>query len=192
MTTTDTQAQDQRDMERLAGGDDSALNDLMARHGERLYHYLLRVVQNDADAEDIAEEAFVRVYQHRAKFRLKSKFSTWLYTIATNLARDLQRRRARQPQVSLEAEEHHFSEVIPSAKAGPGEAIEAAELTRAVRQAIASLPEELRLPLVLAEYEEKSHGEIGAILGCSAKAVEMRIYRARQDLRRRLSSFVGK
>jgi RNA polymerase sigma-70 factor (ECF subfamily) len=164
----------------------------MSRHGERLYHYLLRVVQNDTDAAEIAEEAFVRVYQNRHKFSPKNKFTTWLYAIATNLARDLQRRRTRHPQVSLEAEQHNFSEIIPSPKASPGEEMETAELAQTVRQAVAALPEELRLPLVLAEYEEKSHAEIGAILGCSAKAVEMRIYRARQDLRARLASFYEK
>ena len=192
MTTTEAEAQDQSDMGRLAAGHDAALNDLIARHGERLYHYLLRVVHNDTDAADIAEEAFVRVYQNRHKFRPANKFSTWLYTIATNLARDVQRRRTRHPQVSLEAEEHNFNEVLPADKPGPAETMESAEIAHAVREAVAALPEELRLPLVLAEYEEKSHAEIGAILGCSPKAVEMRIYRARQDLRARLASFYGK
>lgn len=179
-------------MARLAAGHDSALNELMGRHGERLFHYLVRVVQSEAEAADIAQEAFVRVYQNREKFRSAHKFLTWLYTIATNLARDLQRHRGRHPQVSLDAEDHNFSELLPTGKPGPSETMQSSETVAAVRQAIAALPEELRLPLVLAEYEDKSHAEIGAILQCSAKAVEMRIYRARQELRVRLATYCGK
>src|SRR5947209_13770778 len=95
---------DRDDMARLAAGQDGALDDLMERHAERLYHYLLRVLQNETEAADIAEEAFVRIYEHRANFKPRSKFSTWLYTIATNLARDAKRYRARHPQLSLDAE----------------------------------------------------------------------------------------
>jgi RNA polymerase sigma-70 factor (ECF subfamily) len=192
MTAPATDDQDRQDMAQLAAGHDSALNELMARHGERLYHYLLRVLQSDSEAADIAEETFVRIYQHREKFRPGNKFSTWLYTIATNLARDLQRRRTRHPHVSLDAEQHNFSKILPTEKPGPGEVMQASETVKAVRQAIAALPEELRMPLVLAEYEDKSHAEIGAILQCSSKAVEMRIYRARQELRMRLAAYVEK
>jgi len=192
MTTGAADEQDRSDMARLAAGADARLNDLMARHAERLYHYLLRLLQNETDAGDIAEETFVRVYQNRARFKAEHKFSTWLYTIATNLARDLQRRRARHPSQSLDAARpetgHDLQEILPDQRPDPGQALEAAERVAAVRQAVAALPEDLRLPLVLAEYEEKSHAEIAAILNCSAKAVEMRIYRARQQLRQR---FVG-
>jgi RNA polymerase sigma-70 factor (ECF subfamily) len=192
MTAPAADDQDRQDMARLAAAHDSALNELMARHSERLYHYLLRVVQSDAEAADIAEEAFVRIYQNRGKFHSGNKFSTWLYTIATNLARDLQRHRARHPHVSLDAEHQKFSEIIPAQYPGPGETMQSSETAKAVRQAIAALPEELRLPLVLAEYEDKSHAEIGAILQCTAKAVEMRIYRARQELRLPLASYCEK
>jgi RNA polymerase sigma-70 factor (ECF subfamily) len=192
MTAPDPDDQDRQDMARLAAGHDSALNELMARHDERLFHYLLRLAQSDTEAADIAEETFVRIYQNREKFRSRNKFSTWLYTIATNLARDLHRHRTRHPQVSLDAELQNFTEILPSGKPGPGETVQAAETVSVVRQAIAALPEELRLPLVLAEYEDKSHAEIALILQCSAKAVEMRIYRARQELRVRLAPYFEK
>src|SRR5207249_1479609 len=104
MTDATSDDQDRSDMARLAAGHDVALDELMGRHAERLYHYLLRLLQNETEAGDLAEETFVRVYQNRSKFKPDKKFSTWLYTIATNLARDLQRHRARHPQVSLEAE----------------------------------------------------------------------------------------
>jgi RNA polymerase sigma-70 factor (ECF subfamily) len=194
MTPATPDEQDRADMARLVAGNDAALDELMGRHAERLFHYLLHILQNESEAGDLAEESFVRVYQHRARFRSAHKFSTWLYAIATNLARDLQRHRARHPNVSLEAEHgeagHSFRESLPEGKPNPGEALLATERAEAVRRAVAALPEDLRVPLVLAEYEEKSYAEIAEILECSAKAVEMRLYRARQELRDRLVRFM--
>jgi len=190
MTPALSDEQDRSDMARLVAGQDAALNELMARHAERLSHYLLRLLQNETEAADVAEEAFVRVYLHRAKFRRGKKFSTWLYTIATNLARDLQRQRARHPHVSLdngpEGSLPNFKESLAEPLQGPLEALEGRERAEAVRLAVAALPEELRAPLILSVYEEQSHVEIAEILDCSAKAVEMRLYRARQQLRERL------
>jgi RNA polymerase sigma-70 factor (ECF subfamily) len=185
---------DRRAMARLAAGEDAGLDELMTRHAERLFHYLIRVLQNETEAADLAEEAFVRVYQNRARFRPANRFATWLYAIATNLARDLQRHRTRHPQVSLEAENpetgHSFREMLPETRPNPGEVLDSAERAETVRRAVAALPEELRLPLVLAEYEEKSQAEIAAILACSVKAVEMRIYRARLQLRQSLEKLL--
>lgn len=193
MTTPNADEQDRESMARLAAGQDSALDDLMARHAERLYHYLLRVLQNESEASDLAEEAFVRVYQNRLRFQTQRKFSTWLYAIATNLARDLKRHHSRHPNVSLEAEHAEssqtFRDSLPDPGSSPSESIEQSERATIVRAAIAALPEDLRVPLILAEYEEKSHAEIGAILDCTAKAVEMRLYRARQELRLRLAPY---
>ena len=193
--TAASDEQDRKDMACLTAGQDSALDELMGRHAERLYHYLLRLLQNETEAADAAQEAFVRVYQNRARFRAASKFSTWLYTIATNLARDVQRYRVRHPRVSLNAEQSEtsrdFREIISDTKPNPSELLESTERMDAVRRAVAALPEELRTPLVLAEYEEKSHAEIAEILQCSAKAVEMRIYRARQQLRSQLQDLLA-
>lgn len=181
---------DVQDMSRLAAGHDAALNELMERHGEKLFHYLVRSLQNEDDAADLAQETFVKVYQSRTRFDPSQKFSTWLYAIASNLVRDRYRWRSRHPQVSLDAESdatgHSFRDSLPGGGPSPNESVQVEERAEAVRVAVAALPEELRLPLLLAEYEERSHAEIGEILGCSAKAVETRIYRARQQLRARL------
>jgi len=181
-------------MARLAGGHDAALNDLMERHGQRLFHYLCRQLANESDAEDCAQEAFVRVYLHRQKFRPEAKFSTWLYAIATNLARDCHRRRARHPEVSLpdgggdgERGGGHGSsgglESLPDLRPLPDEQMRTDELAAQVRAAVQSLPEDLRTPLVLFEYENFAQSEIADILHCTTKAVELRIYRARTALR---------
>ena len=185
----DESEQDRADMRRLAAGYEAALNDLMERHGERLFHYLIRCLQNEDEAADLSQEAFVRVYQHRRKFDPRRKFTTWLYAIASNLVRDYYRQRRRRPQVSLDAANdsgESYGETLPEQKPSPSEEIQTKERADAVRNAIAELSEELRLPLILAEYEELSQADIGEILDCSVKAVETRIYRARQLLRSKL------
>ena len=192
MISASADEQDQADMASLAAGHEAALNDLMDRHGERLFHYLIRSLQNEDEAADLAQETFVRVYQNCAKFDTRQKFSTWLYAIASNLVRDRYRWRKRHPQVSLDAENeatgNDFRESLPDQKPSPSETIQVEERAEVVRRAIAALPDELRIPLILAEYEDRSQAEIGEILGCTAKAVETRIYRARHQLRAALAT----
>lgn len=192
MSTPSLDESDAADMQRLGAGHAAALNDLMERHGEKLFHYLIRCLQNEDDAADLAQEAFVRVYQHRTKFDGRQKFSTWLYAIASNLVKDRYRWRSRHPQVSLDAENaqtgNSLGDHLPAQAPTPSERLQADERADAVRRAVAALPDDLRTPLILAEYEGRSQGEIGEILGCTAKAVELRIYRARQQLRASLGS----
>lgn len=182
-------AQDREDMARLASGHDAALNALMERHGERLFNYLLRQLSNEADAADLAQETFVRVYRNCARYQSEQKFSTWLYTIATNLLRDRFRWHKRHPQVSLDAQDPEgvaLQDALPDEAPSPGERVSAEERASEVRKALESLPEELRTAVMLSEYEGLGHSEIGAIMDCSAKAVESRLYRARAHLRKRL------
>lgn len=181
---------DSQDMASLAGGHDAALNALMERHSSRVYQYLLRSLQHEHDAQDLAQETFVRVYQNCRKFDPSQKFTTWLYTIASNLVRDRYRWRARHPQVSLDAESDQSSsalkQTIPDPGFGPDQELQSAERAETVKKAIAQLPEEIRTPLILATYQGLSQAEIGAVLSCSVKAVETRIYRAKNQLRERL------
>lgn len=178
--------QDRLDMARLAAGQSSVLNDLMERHAGKLFHFLCRSLQNEEDAADLAQETFVRIYQNRTKFDPRSKFSAWLYAIASNLVRDRYRWRKRHPQVSLDATGNDFGESLPDGAPSATESAQTNERAETVRRAVAALPERWRVPLILSEYEEKSHAEIGEILRCSAKAVEMRIAKARQKLRESL------
>lgn len=190
MSIPATDERDRQDMARLVAGHDAALNELMARHAESVFHYLIRLLQNEAEAEDLAQETFVRIYQKRDRFNPSQKFSTWLYTIATNLARDQIRWRMRHPHLSLEAEREEtntsLKDTVATTQPNPAETLQADERAAAVRLALAELPEELRTPVILAEYGEHSQAEIAVILNCSAKAVEMRIYRARKVLREKL------
>ena len=185
---------DRADMARLVSGHDAALNDLMERHAGKLFNYLMRCLQNEEDAADAAQETFVRVYQHCARFDSSQRFTTWLYAIATNLIKDRYRWRSRHPQISLDAENdttgESFRDALPQDGPSPTDEAQQHERAEAVRRAVAALPEELRQPLILAEYEERSQAEIGEILGCTAKAVELRIYRARQQLRASLGKYL--
>jgi RNA polymerase sigma-70 factor (ECF subfamily) len=194
MNSTGTDDQDRRDMARLAEGHDEALNSLMDRHGEPLFHYLIRLVQDETVAADLAQETFVRAYLNRRGYNPRHKLATWLYAIATNLARDRSRWLARHPQISLEQphtnEQAELKDMLRGADPDPSERLAANERAEIVRQAVASLPDELRIPLLLAEFEDWSQAEIGQILGCSAKAVEMKLYRARQQLRQPLAQLL--
>jgi len=174
-------------MAQLVAGHESALNELMARHAEKLFHYLLRSLQDEEDASDLAQETFAKVYHNCSKFDPRQKFTTWLYAIAANLVRDRYRWRLRHPQVSLDAEnqetESSYKENLRAESPGPDEQLQAEERATTIRKAIAALPEELKQPLILAVYQELPQAEIALILKCSVKAVETRIYRARQQLR---------
>jgi RNA polymerase sigma-70 factor (ECF subfamily) len=183
---------DRSDMQRLASGHDAALNDLMERHALRLFHYVLRHLPSEDDANDLTQETFVKVYLNREKFRTDAKFSSWLYTIAINLIRDKLRWQHRHPTISLQRENEQgegagLADVLPSTVASPSEEASSAERAAIVQRAIAVLPEDMRLPLILSEYEGKSQAEIATILNCSTKAIEMRLYRARQFLREKLT-----
>lgn len=190
MTDDSTEALDASDMARLANGHDAALDSLMQRHAEKIFHYLVRQLQNESEAADLAQETFVRVYQSRDRFKPGAKFSTWMYTIATNLVRDRFRWRSRHPQVSLDADNDSIgatlSDALPDSKPGPSDEVLRAERCDTIRRAIAKLPEDLRTALLLFEYEGRSHAEIATVEGCTAKAVESRIHRARNLLRAQL------
>ena len=192
--TTDTDALDRADMEKLQAGHAAALNDLMARHATTVFHFLCRMVGNEDDANDLAQETFVRVFKSRNSFRTSEKFSTWLYTIAANLARNHFRWRSRHPNISLETEnaetEQTLGSTLPSDAPAPNEQALATERAAAVRAAVGKLPEEMREAIVLCEWEELSMAEAAAVLETTPKAVESRLYRARQILRERLKSWL--
>jgi RNA polymerase sigma-70 factor (ECF subfamily) len=181
-------------MARLANGDDLALNALMDRWGERVMAFLHKMTGQHEIATDIAQETFVKLYQARLRYRPEGGFSTYLFAIATNLARNHARWKSRHPTVSLDASEPDGDCTLPEVadmSQNPGEAAERAEKIRAVHEGFLQLPPDLRETMTLFIYEGMGYAEIAAICGCSAKAVETRIYRARQILKERLREFAG-
>lgn len=175
---------DEEAMLALQRGEDLALNRLMARWQMPLRSFLFRSTQNEHDALDLAQETFVRVFRHRARYRPGAKFSTWMFQIALNLARDHARRHSRRPTAALD----EIPE--PTTDANPGRAATDAEAAAAVRRAIDQLPHELREAVLLSEFQDLSHAEIAEIVDATPKAVETRLYRAREKLRGLLARYL--
>lgn len=176
-------------MERLAAGDDTALNVLMARWSDRVIAFLFRMTGQREVAVDLAQETFVKLYQARARYRPQGSFSTYLFAIAANLARNHSRWRRRHPAVSLDELDAESSSVRPEpADPGhtPADSAIAREKAEEVHRAVRALPDDLREALVLSVHDGLGYAEIARISGCSAKAAETRIYRARQILKERL------
>ncbi len=177
-------------MERLQKGDDLALNALMERWQTPLVHFILRYIGNESEAIDLAQETFVRVYEHRQKYRAGGKFSTWLFTIASNLSHNFVRWQKRHPNIPLESGEEEgrsLNEKLRSPEANPSDQSVLNERAAIVRREIQALPHDLRTAIILFEYESMSYGEIAVVLDCTPKAVETRLYRAREILRKALS-----
>jgi RNA polymerase sigma-70 factor, ECF subfamily len=177
-------------MVRLVEGDDLALNELMERWQKPLFTFVLRYAGNETDSIEIAQETFVRVYHNRNRFNFKSKFSTWMFTIAANLCRNNARWRRRHPTIALEelstADEESEGPFSSSEEETPSALAERAETAKIVREEINKLPHDLKTATILFEYENLSYDEIGEILGCTPKAVETRLYRARKLLKSKL------
>jgi len=194
MPTTEQDSLDRADMERLVAGHDTALNELMNRHAGAVFGFLCRMVGNEDDANDLAQETFVRVYRSRKHYQPRHRFVTWLYTIAANLARNHLRWRSRHPTLSVESPRGNdgttLGETLVAGGATPSEASERREQQTAVQVAVGKLPEDLRAALVLCEWEELSMADAAEILGTTPKAIDSRLYRARKQLRQELTRWI--
>lgn len=169
-------------MQRLAAGDDLALNGLMERWKDKVAGFLLRMTGSSATAADLTQETFVKLYQSRARYQPAAPFPTYLFRIASNLARNHARWRQRHPTVSMDNEDENIPEHMET-QPGPDEQMQRSEQLQRVEKALAALPADLREAMLLFTYQDMSYADIAAAAGCSAKAVETRIYRARQMLR---------
>ena len=176
---------DEEMMRRLQGGEDAALAVLMQRWEKPVKRFIFRLIGNAAEAEDLAQEVFVRIYTKRAGYHLGAKFSSWCFSIAANQAKNRLRWWHRRPALSLDAWIGAGGDATDESRAGASASHEAVrhEKIVAVQKAVAALPLDLRTALVLFEYEGQSMADIAAALGCTPKAVENRLYRARQQLK---------
>lgn len=181
-------------MEALQNGDDHALATLMHRWELGVKAFLLRLGVPAADVEDVAQEAFVRLYQKRDRYRAGAAFKPWLLTVAGNLGRNRLRWRFRRREDSIEAMDEAqlggFDPVDTSARPA-SDLAEKANLARDVRKAVNALPDNLRQAVLCVELEDLSYAEAGQVMGCSAKAVETRLYRARELLRSTCKALLG-
>jgi RNA polymerase sigma-70 factor (ECF subfamily) len=164
----------------LGAGEDAALDEIMRRYRQPILNFVFRMLGNAADAEEAAQLVFVRVYQHTADYDPGRKFLTWLFALARNAAIDQLRWRKRHATTTLDD-----AVEPPTTATGATEAARR-EVGDEIAAAIAALPEDQRTAIVLSEYHGLPDAEIAAVLGCSSKAVESRLYRARRSLRARL------
>lgn len=177
-------------MRTLAEGDDLALNRLMDAWSQPLISYLMRLTGSHATACDLAQETFVRVHRHRFEYRSSQKFSTWLFAIATNLARNHARWRSRHPEALTDPE--NLRELpVASNHASPDEQAAANERLAAVQKAVSELPHDMREVLILSTWHGMSHAEIARVQDTTEKAVEVRLYRARKLLREMLGEHLA-
>ncbi|MEW5323674.1 RNA polymerase sigma factor SigW [Geobacillus thermoleovorans] len=170
-------------------GDQNAYADLVELYKDKIYRLCYRMLGNRHEAEDAAQEAFIRAYTHIDTYNPEMKFSTWLYRIATNLTID--KLRKRKPDVYLDEEVGGTDGLtmqaqLPSREASPEEAVESLELQETVQRAIERLPEKYRSVIVLKYMEDLSLQEISEVLGVPIGTVKTRLHRGREALRRQL------
>ena len=165
-------------------GDADAFEALVVRYQGRLVNYAAALVADSGAAEDVAQEAFVRAWRGLGRFRGESSFKTWLYRIATNVARTHLERRGRQVRIVSGSLDDELRSAPGGDVASGAPDAEASLVTReTIDRALAELPEELRLALVLRDVEGLEYKEIAAVTGAPIGTVESRIFRARRRLR---------
>lgn len=173
-----TELDDGHFAERHLAGDPRAFGTLVDRYQTRLLNFVNRTIADRERAEDLVQEVFIRVFRHLHRFDRTRKFSTWIYTIASNLAKNELRSRSRLPLVperSLEFED---------ATARPDHLFHRSYLADAVAQGVRQLSKSLRDVFVLRELEGMSYGEIAEVTGCSLGTVKSRLNRARSSFAR--------
>ncbi len=178
-------------IEAVRDGDTEAFRTLVDRHKHRLHKVILRLVGDPGEAEELAQEAFVKAYRSLRGFRGEAAFGTWLLQIGIHAVRDRMRSaRRRRGIVSIEAlRESHRQDFEPADRtpaSDPGHAVEAAERRELVRAALAGLPPSYREVLVLKHFEGRAYDEIAKVTGDSVGTLKVRAFRARQMLRERL------
>lgn len=179
-------------MKRIGECDHSAFRSLVERHQDAVVGTVAKMLGNHSEAEDIAQQVFLRIWKHAKHYRPDAKFTTYLFTITRNLVFNESRRRSRRKEVSSdEREENSNLTVQANPNLQPDSAILQAELQIKVDQAIATLPEAQRMAVVLRQYEQLSYEEISAVLNLSVSAVKSLLFRARTTLRDSLASYLA-
>lgn len=174
-----------RDMLAWQAGEEAAFDRLVTAYSPRLFALFTRFLGPVPEREDMVQETFLRVLRARDGYQATARLSTWLYRIAFNLSVNTSER--TRPAASLEA--HVLAPAQPDDEA-PESSLERDDVVRAVRAAIAALPETQRAALILARYEELSFAEIAVVLGSTEKAVKSLVHRARENLRAELAPFL--
>lgn len=187
--TSDFSKEPELDIEALLDGDQKAFEHLVVSESPRLFRVIMRILNDEAEAENVLQETFLQAYLGLAKFRKESKFTTWLYAIGINLARASLRKSRRLSSL----DEHDFDRLQPTFSRGmfsqkfekwnPLQLAEKSERQRVVHEAIDQLPDQYRIVVILRDIEENSTEDVAKMLDISGGAVRVRLHRARQALR---------
>ncbi len=179
----------------LRAGNMVAFDFLIQKYRKPIVHFMFRMVRNQAVAEELAQEVFLRVYRSRETYRAEARFSTWLYRIATNLgvnhARDTRQERAASTIYLDEADSDtgstpDLADVTPGAES----ALLRRERMDAIRDVVQTLPERQRTAVLMHKYEEMDYKQIGDVLKLSESATKSLLFRAYQTLREKLKDFI--
>jgi RNA polymerase sigma-70 factor (ECF subfamily) len=192
-------AHDKALMARLAAGDDTALRELVEKHQGAVYGTISKMLGDPVEAQDLAQQVFVRVYRAAKSYRAVAQFRTWMFTIVRNLVFNEHRRRSRATFVPLHPPDSDGPgsgnppglDLPDTAGKNPGERALEQEMMAAIDRAIFELPEQQRLAIVLRRYDEFSYEEIAVILKTSVPATKSLLFRARETLRQALQDYLG-
>lgn len=187
---------DIRLMLRVRDDDAEAFAELVDRFQHRVVGIMGHLLNSTEEAEDLAQEVFLRVYRNRKKYHPSAKFATWLFTIANNLALNVLRGRQRKPTVSLPAQEsgplgpRPQEQLVIDHGHTPAHGLKQRELADIIRRALDELNERQRMAVVLNKFEEMNYAEIAEVMGLTTKAVKSLLSRARSKLREVLQPYV--
>ena len=191
--TMDEELSSEELMVRIAEGDDDSFEILVNRHQTSILNLIYRFIGDRAQAKDLAQEVFIRVWQAAKTYKPEAKFTTWIYRITANLCfNELKSSRRKKLLQFLRSDVDHkiqTEEDFPDSSQSPEDLLLAGERSRQITNAIQSLPDNQRIALVLKRYECLSYNEIAQILGCSVSAVESLLVRAKRTLQEKLKNY---
>jgi RNA polymerase sigma-70 factor (ECF subfamily) len=182
-------------MLRVKHGDLPAFEELVQKYKQPIVNFIYHMLHDLEEAEDLAQNVFVRVFQSAGRYEVSAKFSTWIFTIARHLGLNEIRRRSRHPAQSLESSQSEDEEQPPrqypdGKTPSPPHSFLHRELEQKIQEALAGLPEKQRLAIALCQEEELSSEEIACVLGCSLSATKSLIHRGRETLKEKLKPYL--
>ena len=203
LAADDSDAHDKALMARIAGGDEGALRDLIEKHQGAVYGTIAKMLGDPVEAQDLAQQVFVRIYRAADSYRATAQFRTWMFTIVRNLVFNEHRRRSRATFIPLHPPENASSGMSGSdsgrsagldlpdhANKTPDQVALQREMLGKIDEAILALPEQQRLAIVLRRYDEFSYEQIAEILKTSVPATKSLLFRARETLRIALQDYL--
>ena len=164
-------------------GDVKAFELLLARHQRSVYNLAIRFLGDPDEAEDIMQNTFIRVFRASQTYTPEAKFTTWLYTIVKNLCFNVLRSRRSSEIISMDSE---YLPELPAKTEDPIERISRSQIRETVIRAVNSLPENMKMAVILSKYHGLQYDEIAAIMGCTVNAVKLRVHRAKIILAKEL------